>query len=528
MGNTLSTVTIGRTEYEALLATKQESTELKILVEYYKQQLLTLARRQFGVSSEKVDIDPNQLNLFGEEVVAEAPPVETEEIQYRRKKRTGKRAEDLSGLPVERIEYELSEAERICPACGTVMRDIGVEVRQEIILVPAKVILREHAVHSYACRPCETNDITVPFIKAKGPVPLIRGSLASPSLVAHIAIQKYANGLPLYRLENGFRYDGVTISRQTMANWVIQCTEQYLEAVCERLKWYLLLEFVLHADETGVQVLREPGRAASTKSFEWIYRTGGCAKHHIAIYEYKETRNQEHPREFLKGFTGLLHTDGYQVYHKLPPGITVIGCWAHVRRKFEDILKKTPVDLRKGSNAECALGYIGTLFALERKFSALTPEERYKNRLEQSKPVADAFFAWAAGLSVLPKSPLGKAVGYALSQKKYLENVFLDGRTEISNNRAERTVKPFVMGRKAWLFSNTPAGARASSVMYSIIETAKLNGLHPFRYMEFLLTTLPNSTTGTLDALLPWSDSLPEHCRVHKKEASIDGKEKKY
>lgn len=346
---------------------------------------------------------------------------------------------------------------------------------------------------------------------------LISGSLASPSLVAHIAVQKYSNGLPLYRLEHGFRYDGVSISRQTMSNWVILCAERYLDPVYERLKQHLLEESVMHADETVVQVLREPDRAAKTKSYEWIYRTSGCSERKIAIYEYKETRSQEHPRTFLKGFKGLLHTDGYQAYHNLPPEIIVIGCWSHVRRRFEAILKKLPKEQREGSNAERGVAYVNALFALERTFADLSPEVRHTKRLEESKPVADAFFAWAAGLRALPKTPIGEAVYYAISQRKYLENVFLDGRTEISNNRAERTVKPFVMGRKAWLFSNTPAGARASSVMYSILETAKENGLHPYRYMKFLLETLPGATLSILEALLPWSDSLPEDCRMPQK-----------
>jgi len=301
-----------------------------------------------------------------------------------------------------------------------------------------------------------------------------------------------------------------------MSNWVIKCSELYLEPVYERLKQHLLNETVLHADETTVQVLHEQGRDAQTKSYEWIYRTGERAERSIAIYEYRETRNREHPGNFLKDFQGFLHTDGYQVYHNLPPEITVVGCWAHARRKWEDILKKLPKDKRKGSNAETGVAYINALFKLEREFSELTAAERHQKRLVKSKPVSDAFFAWVENLTddVLPKSPLGEAVHYSLSQRRYLENVFLDGRTKISNNRAERAVKPFVMGRKAWLFSNTPADAKASSVMYSILETAKDNGLHPYRYLEFLLDALPNATTSDLDALLPWSDALPELCRV--------------
>ncbi len=518
-----STLVVNRCEYEAM-GTK--IAELEMLVQFYEHQLLLFKRRQFGSTSEKTDIDPFQMNLFGEEAVKAPPDPLTEDIRQRRKKQVGKREEDLSGLPIEHIDYELSELERACPQCGELMRDIGVQTRRELKLIPAKVVVLEHAAHSYACRNCEKNGISVPFARANAPVPLLNVSLASPSLVAHLAVQKYANGMPLYRLENGFRYDGVSISRQTMSNWVICSSEGYFEGIYNLLKRYLLEESVLHADETVVQVLREQGRAAKTKSYEWLYRTSSCAKHRIAVYEYRQTRSQEHPKAFLEGFEGFLHTDGYQVYHNLSPGITVIGCWAHVRRRFEAILKNLPAERRESSGAQQGVAYINALFDLERAFAQLTPQQRYCQRLKKSKPVSDAFFAWGAGLRAMPKSPLGEAVGYALSQRRYLENVFLDGRCEISNNRAERSIKPFVMGRKAWLFSTSPAGARASSVMYSIIETAKENGLHPYRYLEFLLTTLPKTASDSLESLLPWSSSLPDACHAPAQEEDGHAKKK--
>jgi transposase len=511
MKNDASTVTIDRSSYESMQA---EIAELKTLLEWYKSQLLSAKRRQFGSSSEKTDADFQQLSLFGETESAPPPEPETEEITYKRKKQKGKRETDLSCLPVERIEYELDESERVCPECGETMREIGSDVRRELKLIPAKVVVLEHATHAYACKNCEKNGVSTPFAKAEAPAALIPGSLASASLVAHIVTQKYSSGMPLYRIEKGFTYDGVNISRQTMSNWVVKCSELYLEPIYDLLKSHLLKENVIHADETTLQVLREPGREATTKSYEWVYRTGVCAKRKISVYDYKKTREQSHPQAFLKDFKGFVHTDGYQAYHNLPPDIIVVGCWAHVRRKFEDLLKKIPKAKRKGSNAEKGVAYVSALFKLEREFENMTPEERLKKRLEKSKPISDAFFAWVETLGALPKTPLGNAAGYALSQRPYLENIFLDGRTEISNNRCERAVKSFVMGRKAWLFSNTPSGAAASSVMYSIMETAKENGLHPFRYMEFLLETLPDATVANLDALLPWSETLPERCKV--------------
>lgn len=495
-------------------ALKATVAEQQILIKYYETQLLNLKRRQFGSSSEKSESDCRQLNLFPEVEAAAPPELEVEDISYRRKKRRGKREEDLSGLPVKRIDYELPASERACPRCGDTMRDIGVDVRRELELIPAKVIVLEHAAHAYACATCGKNSDSTPIMKAKSPEPLLAGSLASASLVAHIAVQKYMNAMPLYRLERGFSYDGVSISRQCMANWIIQCSERYLEAIYLRMKAHLLKESVLHADETTFQILREPDRSAQSKSYEWIYRTSGSSEHKIIIYDYKETRAQEHPQAFLRDFKGFLHTDGYQVYHNLPPDIVVVGCWAHVRRKWENLLRTIKKDQRKDSSAAHGVAYMDALFALEREFGDLIPEERCRQRLEKSKPVADAFFEWAENLGALPKMPLGEAVSYSLSQRKYLENVFLDGRLEISNNRAERSVKPFVVGRKNWLFANTPAGAMASSVMYSLIETAKENGLHPRNYVEFLLRTLPGSTSNVLERLLPWSLKLPDECRM--------------
>jgi transposase len=497
-----------------------ENEKLKVLVKYYEEQFRLYQSRQFGRSSEQTDL--NQLNLFNEaEALADttAPEPEYEEITYKRRKTKGKREKDLSGLPVERIDYELPEEDRVCPECGAVMHDIGVDVRREIEIVPAKAIVIEHAKHSYACRDCEKNSDHTPIIAAETPNPLIPGSLASASAVSYIANQKYVNCVPLYRLEQEFKRDGIPFSRQNMANWVVYCAENYLSGVYSRMITYLLKEDVLHADETTVQVLHEAGRDATQKSYEWLYRTTGCAEHAIVIYEYCETRAAINAQDFLSGYQGFLHCDGYQAYHTLSAGIIIVGCWTHARRKFEDAYKVLTPEQRSGSKAECGRAYIDKLFRLEKEFAALPPDERYQQRIEKSKPLSDAFFAWAESvcLEVTPSSAIGKAVRYASQQRQYLENVFLDGRLELSNNRAERSIKPFVMGRKNWLFSNTPAGASASSVLYSMIETAKENGLIPFQYLKYLLERLPNGNISDVEELLPWSDSLPDYCKAQAK-----------
>ena len=488
------------------------------LIKFYEEQFALSQRRQFGRSSEQT---PDQLyfeNMFNEaedQADPSLPEPTYEQITYTRKKRVGKREEDLSGLPVERIDYELAESERVCPECGEVMRDIGVTVRDELEVIPAKVIHKEHAVHAYGCAKCEKGNDHTPIIRAESPMPLIAGSLASASAVAHIASQKYVNGIPLYRTEKGLGYDGVTLSRQTMANWLIYCSKNYLTAIYSLMTDLLLQESVIHADETTVQVLHEPDREAKTKSYEWLYRTSACSKHRIVIYEYQETRKQDNPKAFLKGFKGYLHTDGYQAYHNLVSDIIIVGCWAHARRYWEKLYESiTDVNARNGSNAERGLVYINLLFAFEDEFHDLKPEERYEKRLEFSKPVSDDFFEWVGTINALPKSLLGEAVTYTTLQRGYLENVYLDGRLELSNNAAERAIRPFVQGRKQWLFSNTPNGAEASSVYYSIIETAKENNLNPFQYLKYLLERLPEAKTSDLESILPWSERLPDHCRV--------------
>jgi hypothetical protein len=259
-----------------------------------------------------------------------------------------------------------------------------------------------------------------------------------------------------------------------------------------------------------VQVLREPGKTPQSDSYMWLYRTGSDSKTPVAFYEYQPSRDGEHPENFLKGWAGFCHTDGFAGYHSLE-NVTVVGCWAHVRRKFNDAFQITKAS---GSPAKIGLDYCNRLFELEREFENMSPKERLEARLKLSKPVAEAFFAWAQSVHTPPKLAITRAVTYLRGQREWLMNVYLDGRLELSNNRGERSIKPFVISRKNWLFCNSVAGVKASAVAFSIIETAKENGLIPFVYLKFLLETLPNATTSQLDALLPWSTHLPLICRA--------------
>jgi transposase len=500
---------------------ENKNSELQTLVKYYEEQFRILQNKRFGASSEKTAPGQKELPLF-DEAENEAAPRKAEpaveQITYTRRKREGKRDEDLSGLPVERVEHSLPEEERICPECGGPLHVMGHDTRRELKIIPAQVSVVEHVRDVYSCRACERDGTSVPVIKAQMPEPVIKGSVASSSSVAHIMVQKYANAMPLYRQEMDLLTNGFLLSRQTMANWLIRCSEDWLEPLYERMREHMLKEEkILHADETVLQVLKEPGRHSRTDSYMWLYRTSGEASASIVLYEYQPTRASSHPKKFLSGFNGYLHTDGYVGYHCLPPDITIVGCWAHVRRKFDEALKSVPPEERNGLPSQKGLDFCNRLFALERSYEKMDTKERYEKRLEQSKPLVNEFYAWANSVSALPKSALGRALHYALEQRPYLENIFLDGRLELSNNRAERSIKPFVIGRKNWMFSATPKGARASAIIYSVIETAKENGLKPYEYLKYLLDTIPNATSNELNSLLPWSKSIPDRCKVEVK-----------
>lgn len=353
------------------------------------------------------------------------------------------------------------------------------------------------------------------------PRPVLKGSLASPSAIAYIMSQKYVDSMPLYRQEQQLSRLGIELSRQTMANWVLYGANKWLNLLYDRMHHHLLNHEVLHADETSLQVLNEPGRAAQTSSYMWLYRTGKEGPP-IVLYDYQKTRAGSNPTQFLSGFKGYLQVDGYSGYN-LVKDVTLVGCWAHARRKFDEALKALPDKKRSAPVvAKEGLDFCNRLFTIEKKLSKVSYEKRYKERLVHSTPILDAFLAWLNDQAVkaLPKSAFGQAVTYCLNQWDKLVAFLKDGRLELDNNRAERSIKPFVIGRKNFLFSNTPRGAKASAIIYSMVETAKENDLNPFAYLTYLFEELPNINVEhphALDELLPWSANIPNNCRVKTK-----------
>ena len=511
--NTEEMVTISRAEYERLqqekarnakleakLAAREQEqaqviTSLTLQNEWLLEQLKLSKKKLFGRSSEQAEqMVMDQLSLTYNELEAYAfgTKAATEKqiaVKAHERKRQSGNVLDVvpDGTPTEVVEHRLSENELTCSACGSKVVEIGKEVRRSLMMKPAEFWVREDVYYTYACKNCEQETGEANIVKTAKESALLPGSFASAEAVAYLAAQKFVMYSPLYRLEQEFNRQGLRLSRQTMANWLLNISEKWLRPVYDTLREQLCRESVLHADETTLQVLKEPGRSSTSKSYMWLYRTSGCAKQAVVLYEYQPTRKAEHAETFLKGFSGWLHADGYQGYHKLPENIRVVGCWAHARRKFDEA------------------------------FAELTPEERYEKRLEQEKPVLDALLSWANEMQAktAPKSALGRAIHYLLEQWPYLTRYLEDGRLELSNNRAERSIKPFVMGRKNWLFANTPGGAQASTVIYSLIETAKENKLDPYKYLLWVL----QSALGLSQADEFWAEKLlpanaPQECHV--------------
>ena len=498
-------------------------SSLQKQVDNLTEMILLLRKEKFGSSSEKTpkaQID-GQLNLFNEAELetdskCEEPIAQKVDGFYRKSTRT-KRAELIKDLPVREIPCDIPTEDMFCDYCGSGLKLIGYEkVREELEYIPAKLQIVRYNRSACECPKCKHTEH--PFIKkAETPSSLMNHSLASPSSVANVMYQKYVNSVPLYRQEKDWENLGLSLTRATMAHWMIRCSQDYFAPVINHLHEAMLQEEVLHCDETPIQVLKEEGKKPQSKSYMWLYRTGLSSSHPIILYDYQPSRSGDNAIRFLKGFQGYLHTDGYSGYNKLE-GITRCGCWAHLRRKFVEAMpdKKDPNVPR--TTAEIGRDYCNQLFQIEEQLKHETSEIRYKQRLELAKPILDAFWCWLDSFHALKGSALGKAVTYAKNQKLYMENYLLDGRCALSNNAAENAIRPFTVGRKNWLFADTSKGATASAAIYSIIETAKANGLNVFTYLEFLLIYMPGTDWHNhpeeLDDLMPWSELAHDICKA--------------
>ena len=513
-------------QQEQLEAITKELHASNEKMQFLMEQVILGKQNRFGRSSEKME-DTSQICFrevdgtivfFNEaEAVCDLNAAEPEDLELKslkQPKRKGKKESDLSGLTVRRIDHYLSEEELEIEFGVNGWKQLPDAISKKYHFVPARVEVEEHHIGVYASKTDEH------MVKADHPKALLHGSLVSPSLGAAIINGKYVNAVPLYRLEQEFQRYGLQITRQNMANWCIRLAEEYLSILYDHLHEELYFYHVIQADETPVLVNHD-GRGAGSKSWMWVYRSGHLYQdRQIVLYEYQQTRNASHPREFLKGYDGICVTDGYQVYHTLEKELeelTIAGCWVHCRRRFDEALKLIPKPSQKESDAFLLMKQIQAIYREEGKLNDLSSDERLKQRQAVIKPLVDAFFAYLKTINVSKKDKFGDAVRYALNQEKYLRVFLTDGDVPIDNNASERAIRGFCIGKKNWQMIDTIHGAKSSAIIYSIVETAKANNLKPFDYVQYLLEEIPkhmnDKDCSFLEDLLPWSEKLPAGIR---------------
>lgn len=494
-------------DLKAIILTKDE--HITIL----EEQIRVLKKAIFGSKSEKRPTEEqgsSQLHLFNEAevLVDQEAPKKLVIPEHTRQK--PKRKPLPADLPRIEVIEDIDESEKVC-ACGAELFRIGEEVCEKLDYIPAKIQVIRIIRPKYACKNCEGVESDGPTVKIAPPPPqIIPKGIATPGLVAQIAVSKYADGLPLYRQEKIFSRLGVELTRSTMAGWMVkaaQCCNPLMDLLYRELQSGPLINI----DETPLQVLNEPGRANTTKSYMWVFR-GGPPDKPVVLFRYSPTRSGEVPREVLAGYSGYCQTDGFSGYDALEvsnPGIRMVGCFFHARRNFIKIIDaRGKAAKNKSGSAEVALDYIGQLYKIEKtaRQRELSPEQIVSLREQQALPVLEEFKAWMDKRidQTPPKGLLGQALSYALSRWHKLIRYIENGHITPDNNLAENALRPFVIGRKNFLFAGHPNGAHAAATLYSLIETAKACGLEPYQYLRFLFEKLPYARTEEdYRALLP-------------------------
>ena len=518
-----------------ILSMQDQIHQLNTNMERLIEQIADANNKRYGRSSEKLETISGQLELeliFNEaealtETLYVVEPVEEDVIQPRCKNK-GKREADLKDLPIEVIVHTLSE-EKLQDVFGTDgWKQLPDEIYKRVRVQPAVYTVEEHHVAVYAGKDNQT------IIKADRPKNLLRNSLLTPSLAASIMNAKYVNGLPLYRISQEFLRNDIHISRQVMANWMIQCADRYLGILYDRLHKEMYQFHVLQADETPVMVTKD-GRPANSKSYMWIYRTGkSYTDTPVILYEYQRTRKADHPEEFLKDFKGIVVCDGCSAYRKLDrenPDIVFAGCWSHARRRFAEALKALPKAAQKNAKetvAYEAVSRIAAIYHLDNQMEGQPAKVRKMYRQANIRPLVEAFFAWAKEIQTKNQLSRGKTldgINYCINQEVSLKAFLEDGDIPMDNNATESALRSFCLHKHTWKLIDSLDGANASAIIYSITETAKANNLNPFRYLEYVLTVLKDHQDdrdyGFIDDILPWSEKLPAICRSKTKATNI-------
>ena len=473
---------------------------------YLEEQFRLAQQKQFGKSTEGFDAQGELFNE-AEDIIEQLDELATQEIIYTRK--TPKRKPLPKDLPREQVIHDIAEEDKLCNCCGNELHKMGEDVSEKLDFVPAKIKVIEHIRPKYACRECDKSGSNNSIKQAKMPNMAINKGMATSSLLSQIITSKYQYALPLHRQESMFKQYGIELSRKTMSDWVLASATLF-EPLIQRLKHALLKQPAIHADETTVNVVN----ADKVKSYMWLYCTGtdspsAINKHNpipnIVLYDYQNSRAASCVVNYLDGYSGYLQVDGYQAYAQTQS--TLVGCWAHARRKF--IEAKHVQGKNKTGKADVVLSLIQKLYGIESKLNDKTPEQKHEIRQEQAKPIIDKLHKWLEQNQprLVGKTKLAEAATYLANQWHKLIVYLENGQLNIDNNRAERAIKPFVIGRKNWMFSQTSRGAIASAHLYSIIETARSNGLTPFDYIMHCLDELCQPEPD-IEQLLPWNINI--------------------
>lgn len=514
----------------------EQNNQLLRQVASLEEKIDILTQRHFGRKTEKAsEIDELQLSFLSDAAgslneaeylldtaeLSELEPSPLESVR-KRTKRKGKRKSDMQYLETVIDEHTISE-EKLNEYFPRGYDILPPNTYYTVEYVPAKFIEHEHHVFKYAGKHGEGIRV------ADAPEKLLPNSILTPSLAAGIFNAKYLNAVPLSRLGEDFARIDMNISRQTLANWMISISDRYLEYIYRRMHEEMLKSKLIHCDETPFKLV-VPEKGPNSKAYMWVYHTMEVyGSHPIFIYDYQDGRSSDMPRNFLKDYRGVLVTDGYQVYHKLagerPDELKIAGCWAHCKRKFDDVLKALKSSNPKGAVSAEAHKRIAAIYHVDNMYKAASPEERLDNRQKSVKPLVDAFFEWTKSIDTteLDKSgALYHAIKYALNQEPYLRAFLDDPIIPLDNNDAERSIKKFCVGKHSWHIISSKRGARASAILYSIAETSKANGLKPYEYFKYLLEGMLNhlddKPSDYIDDLVPWSDKIPENCRLNKFE----------
>lgn len=498
-------------------ALETRNAELSERVRYVEEQFRLAQLKRYAPSSEKRSdrvfneagqVDPAP-ELDSDTIPLTPPETGMPELAPPAQQTRGRKPLPAD-LPRKRIEYDLAEEQKICACCQGALHRIGEDISEQLHIPPQTPWVWQHVRFKYGCRHCERHGISAPVVRAAMPAQPLPGSVADAATIATVMTGKYADGMPLYRMEAVLGRVGIALSRGTMGHWMIGASQRHLQRLYEAMHAVLLAQPLIHGDETRVQVLHEEGKRAQSQSYMWVYRSAESSTTPVVLFEYQPGRGQQYPQAFLQSYAGTLMTDGYSAWRTLT-GVTHLGCMAHARRYFDEAAKAQG---KADKRARQALDMIARLYQVEALARGDLPAGHtradYTHRLRQqhSVPVLSVLRTWLdqQAAQVLPKSLLGEAITYARNQWSYLSRYTDDGNAPIDNNAVERDIRPFTTGRKNWLFSDTVAGAQASAVIYSLMLTCRACGVEPYAYLCHVLTELPLRAEGAdLHDLLPFN-----------------------